>query len=117
MNKDNSPIVGFYATVSDRSIGSVGYFPVIDGDVEGARTRAANAIESWDGAIVAVFADGTRIRVTEPTPHTEADAAERAAIIDAYDPSAIGTPRARAMRRRQRAAGAAAREAVLAKYA
>lgn len=104
MKKDNSPVVGFFATVSDRSIGSVGYYPVIDGDVEGARARAVAAIDAWEGH-------------GSPTPHTLADRAEGAAIVAAYDPSAVRTPRERAMRRRQRAAGKAAREAALAQYA
>jgi hypothetical protein len=52
--KDNSPIVGFYATVADRSIGSVGYYPVVDGDVEAAQRAASGAQDVW-GRVVLPF--------------------------------------------------------------
>lgn len=114
---DKSPIVAFFATVSDRSIGSVGRVDVAGGDVEGARAATVRLIEAWEGAQVATFGGGASVALAAPTPHTEADAAEQAATIAAYEPSLVRTPRERAMRRRQRAAGRAARAEVEARYA
>jgi hypothetical protein len=113
---DKSPIVAYYATVSDRSVGSVGRVDVVGGDVEQACAQATRLIEAWEGAQVATFGHGASVALAAPTPHTEADVAEQAAIIAAYEPSLVCTPRERAMRKRQRVAGRVARAEVEARY-